>query len=394
MEAPLNKSSGKVGLYCLDQNRETTSSLGIYNYTRHLIRALADIDDPGFELTVWVTKANGADFQPEKIPSWMKLCCRGGTNQGTGLRRLWADHFVAAWLSGQSGIDLIHYPKGWMPVPSFGRVKTIITLHDVFIPFPPSPLRSLGKLLHYWYFQVMIRNSLAKAGCIVTDSQFSATEILRRNGKVAEKLIVSYLGPGISLSHQTQPQERHYKSNDSRLGPFLILGSHAPHKFTGETLQLLSHWSAKKGVVPEVTIASLSDWPAAFGQRPKNLSLNFVGRVSDSQLEQLMRQSRALLYLSLTEGFGLPAVESYYSGTPVCYRTGTSVAEILFGIKGGWDGADPKGFCQALDDILAMSGEEVQVIRRQIVARYDWSQYAQRMAATYRNALHGTKPQS
>ena len=51
---------------------------------------------------------------------------------------------------------------------------------------------------------------------------------------------------------------------------------------------------------------------------------------SEATLIDLVRRARALLLPSEIEGFGLPALEAYFLGTPVCYAA-ESVAEILAG---------------------------------------------------------------
>ena len=83
-------------IYALDQDRRTTSSLGIYNYTARLIAALARRPDPGFDLEIHCTRANAADLIPSAAPAWLRAVVWRG-RYSTGARRLWADH-VLAWV--------------------------------------------------------------------------------------------------------------------------------------------------------------------------------------------------------------------------------------------------------------------------------------------------------
>jgi glycosyltransferase involved in cell wall biosynthesis len=60
-------------------------------------------------------------------------------------------------------------------------------------------------------------------------------------------------------------------------------------------------------------------------------SVVMLGRVDDVQREYLLRTSRALAYLSLYEGFGLPVVEAMGRGTPVLAADRAALPEITGG---------------------------------------------------------------
>ena len=72
--------------------------------------------------------------------------------------------------------------------------------------------------------------------------------------------------------------------------------------------------------------------------------------------------ARALILPSEIEGFGLPALEAYYLGTPVCFVNNTSVEEIL-GVatkKGGFTLESADSLFSALDEVMRMSPEDVR----------------------------------
>ncbi|NIP51317.1 MAG: glycosyltransferase family 4 protein, partial [candidate division Zixibacteria bacterium] len=54
----------------------------------------------------------------------------------------------------------------------------------------------------------------------------------------------------------------------------------------------------------------------------------FLGAVSDGVLVALYKQSLALVYPSLYEGFGLPLVEAMALGTPVITSNCSSMPEV------------------------------------------------------------------
>jgi glycosyltransferase involved in cell wall biosynthesis len=61
----------------------------------------------------------------------------------------------------------------------------------------------------------------------------------------------------------------------------------------------------------------------------KNIErFDFLGFVSDEELEQLYHDAYCLVYPSLNEGFGYPPVEAMHYGVPVLASPFTSITEV------------------------------------------------------------------
>ena len=138
------------------------------------------------------------------------------------------------------------------------------------------------------------------------------------------------------------------------------------------------------------------DWPQLKLIGPLNAVAEFlkcpgvshIPCVENRELSVVMREARAILLPSEIEGFGLPALEGYYHGTPVCFVQGTSVEEILspFTAKGAFVLDDPQSFKQALDDVLGMSFEEVVKVRDGLRARFSRDNFVEAVAAALYDA--------
>ncbi len=108
-------------------------------------------------------------------------------------------------------------------------------------------------------------------------------------------------------------------------GYFLVVGSAAPHK----NLAMLSRANAMRSN-PGMPIAVVGEEnPAIFGHSDGRARNDFVslGRISDAELKGLYRQARALLFPSVTEGFGLPALEAMRCGVAVIASDGGAIPE-------------------------------------------------------------------
>jgi glycosyltransferase involved in cell wall biosynthesis len=107
--------------------------------------------------------------------------------------------------------------------------------------------------------------------------------------------------------------------------------------------------------------------------------------LEESALRAAYRAARALILPSEIEGFGLPALEAYYLGTPVCFVRGTSVEEVL-GVatgKGGFALDDPASLVAALGEVMAMSAEEVRDCGLKLRETYAARKVAERMVEAF-----------
>ncbi|MBT2552818.1 glycosyltransferase [Arthrobacter sp. ISL-5] len=131
---------------------------------------------------------------------------------------------------------------------------------------------------------------------------------------------------------------------------FLYVGNLKPHKNFDVLLEALR----KR---PEHSLVAIindkANAEAAIELSGLSAQARVVSGVSDIELAELYRGSIGLLMPSLTEGFGLPAVESLSCGRAVAYsKTCTSVAEIVgdFGVAVEY-GIDAEEWANAMDTL-------------------------------------------
>lgn len=79
--------------------------------------------------------------------------------------------------------------------------------------------------------------------------------------------------------------------------------------------------------------------------------IEFAGRVSESDLDRLYRQSRAVVYASIDEGFGFPILEAMARGVPVVAARAGSIPEIAAEAAEYADPFDIDSLAHAIDRI-------------------------------------------
>ena len=107
--------------------------------------------------------------------------------------------------------------------------------------------------------------------------------------------------------------------------------------------------------------------------------------LEEGALQSAYRSARALILPSEIEGFGLPALEAYYLGTPVCFVKGTSVEEILSVAtdKGGFSLESEDSLFAALDEVMKMSVEDVRECGMKLRETYAAEKVAARMMEVF-----------
>ncbi len=107
----------------------------------------------------------------------------------------------------------------------------------------------------------------------------------------------------------------------------VMIGSAAPHKNVGLVLDMADRL-AEAGL--RIAIVGMSD-SRVFKSGPtsaKAQNIHWLGRISDGELAALLADSLCLAFPSLTEGFGLPALEAMAVGCPVVVSDRASLPEV------------------------------------------------------------------
>jgi glycosyltransferase involved in cell wall biosynthesis len=229
----------------------------------------------------------------------------------------------------------------------------------------------------------MLCHTLCHADVVLTVSEHSREMILAfmKRHKLPEREIVVTYEPCV------------YEVFDQPIDPpkgsyVLHLASCEPHK---RTLDLIRWWAMRAGVDSSLPVLELVGNlpPESRDIVAANPRFRVRPFLDDESLRETIAQAQALLLPSEIEGFGLPAIEAYYLGTPVCFTKGTSIEEILMEStsKGGFDLKDPESLWPALAEVLSMPASEVRRIGLELRERFAANKIVGRMAEAFRMAV-------
>lgn len=218
-------------------------------------------------------------------------------------------------------------------VPPGVKGKTIVTVHDMVYKAFPETVRGRTKLM----LNMGLKSSMKRADIIVTDSEFSRSEIIRYFPEHEEKLRVVPCGVDSSRFFPCTDRERieAVKSSlDIEGDYFLYLGTIEPRKNLERLIKAYGHFADEAGEnAPRLVLAGGKGWlyDGIFA-RVRSMGLEdkviFTKYVPSEDMTPLMCGALAFVFPSVYEGFGMPPLEAMACGVPVLCSGEASLPEV------------------------------------------------------------------
>ena len=397
----MTKKKLKVGLETDFLNGPMT---GVGNYCFHLLKAMLeqnnDVEFLAYSIFVWRScglldlveiakaqlKQSGSN---NEISSGRKarIAVRSLLAQNemvrVAYRRLSASRFRRS--NAVKSLNLFH---AFRFVPPWDiEIPVLPVVYDLsFVRYPGAhptsrlkELSRLGDVLH-------------KARFIQTISHFSKREISEVYGALPERIVVAPpaardifrpLGDG--------PTRQDIVGLDLDVRQYLLaVGTLEPRKNLKTLIAAYSRLTPALRKSFPLVIVGHKGWgdlqlPPASGMMIQDGSLRFLGSVPDAQLRSLYEGAVALLFPSIYEGFGMPAVEALACGTQVAHSSGTSMDEITNEDHLRAPAVDVEAWTKIiwalLDDVTAATKGRDQ--RRMHSQKFSWAQSAQTVLRIY-----------
>ncbi|MEK9143934.1 MAG: glycosyltransferase family 1 protein [Patescibacteria group bacterium] len=239
-----------------------------------------------------------------------------------------AEQILMPWMFMGEHLDLVHIP--YFNVPIFYPGKFVVTIHDLTIlhfdtgkastlPMPLYKLRRLG-------YHLALAVGLRRAQKIIAVSQTTKQEIIDHFQIDSDKIVVTYEGVDEAIIRQKAISN---KQKSIVLEPYyLYVGNAYPHKNLETLLRAFLHRKEKLVFVgrEDFFYRQIKSFVHALALEDRVI---FFGQASDGQLTNLYTHATALVFPSLMEGFGLPALEALSFGCPVIVSDIPVFHEIL-----------------------------------------------------------------
>jgi len=216
--------------------------------------------------------------------------------------------------------DVFFSPEGFGQLST--KMSSVVLLHDINFVHFPKYLSLAHRLFYNTFFPLYAK----KAKRVITVSEFCKNDISETWKIPREKIQVVYNG-GRELKHMGSGVNFYPETPY-----FLYIGSVTPRKNLINQIKAFELYKKETNAPDQFIIAGESRWGekviAAVKKSPYSKHIKILGRVTDRDYFTLLKHAKALMYVSVFEGFGLPVVEAMSMGVPVITSNTSSLPEI------------------------------------------------------------------
>lgn len=282
--------------------------------------------------------------------------------------------------------DLVHFSMVQQPI--LYRGKTVTTMQDLTTCRFRNPTKNwLSFMLKQQVYKLVNVYVAHKATRLIAPSEFVQQDVMQFAHVGPDKFTVTYESsdhiPGRPAS-LPDLQKKEF---------IMYVGRPLPHK---NLWRLIEAFQVLRKQRPTLSLVLAGKKDAAYQQiedrvRAENIEgVVFTGFVSDAQLRWLYEHTIVYVFPSLSEGFGLPALEAINHGAPVASSNATCLPEVYGDAVHYFDPLNPNDIAAKIADILDNPTLRKSLIQKgkKLVASYSWQRMAEQTLAVYNQALN------
>ncbi len=205
--------------------------------------------------------------------------------------------------------------------PLLGLGRFIITVHDL----NHIDTDHNSGLLKRLYYRLVLRRACRNAARVLTVSEFSRSRIIEWAGVSPDQVVC--VGNGVSETFLCSAKNNVDRSPEK--GFLFCVGNRKGHKNEGSVLHCVAalvEYPHLRLVFSGAATAELSALSESLGLENR---VQFTGALTEASLCDHYREAAALVFPSLYEGFGLPAIEAMAVGCPVIASSTTALGEVV-----------------------------------------------------------------
>ena len=340
---------------------------GVGRYTFSLVRELARLDG-GNEYTLFLNARRHASYEPpgpnfrtvEADIPWF------GVREQVQLPRLIA----------REGLDLVHFPH--LTVPLLTATPFVVTVHD--LNYLDAAATDRRAVLRAGYRLELLKARRARR--LIAVSEHTRGEVVRRLRVEPDRVAVTYEAADAPT---VEPDPATLQRHKIDAPFFLYVGSAYPYK---NLARLIEAFAEVEGAYHLVLAGDQEDFGAALRERATERVV-FTGPVSEAELAALYAGALAYVFVSLSEGFGLPGLEAMAACVPVVAARAGSLPEVYGDAAHYCDPHDVNSIASALRDVARDEELRLRLVARGRVcaAEFSWTRTAEQTLAVYRKAL-------
>ncbi len=347
-----------------DQSFLHGRSLGILNVSLNLLRHLALRPEIGRVTVLGNSSFDREEFSGSGRVSWLDH----DEVLKSSLHRLVWDQWRVYSAGRESGNRWLFLPKGFS---SFIRKPDNLlacVLHDGMHDYYGEHYPGGFPRTEMVYFLNAFRATVRNADVIFTNSDFTASEVLRiarKHGLTPPPVIT--MGIGFSEEDFLMSQLRMRGVREDNI---IVPASRWPHKRTDLALSYMRAWQERTGY--KGTVSWVGTLPEGAALPPLS-NWSFLPRLSFEEYGRLLSGARALVCFSDYEGFGMTPIEALLAGAAPVYSDIPVAREVMAGAGYPFSNGSADSFIAALDRALEAGPGELAAWRDGLLKRHSWT---------------------
>ncbi len=291
-------------------------------------------------------------------------------------------------MAAREHIDVIHAQYAGPP---FATARVVLTIHDISYERYPQWFTSTDLL----YMRAFVPPTARRAAAVLTVSEYSKRDIVRRYCVPPERVFVTYL----AADPVFQPLQRDVESLSTmreRYGTgdryILCVGNLQPRKNLVTLINAYVRLRQADAMRHKLILVGRKGWLyddifAKARDSGYTDDLVFTDYVPDKDLVSLYNGADVFVYPSLFEGFGLPPVEAMACGTPVITSNTSALPEVVGDAAITVDPLNVEALATAIAQLLrdAELQKRLSLEGLQRAASFSWDNTARRILDVYRH---------
>ena len=335
-------------------------STGIARYLRNIMDQLQKLDSANtynlFECTASDYKITNRRWKKVLIP-WK-------------LPGIFWQQLLLPFALKKHAIDILWAPEQICPVWYSGTVFT--TVHDLTALRYPASCQKTNYFIQKYLFPLTIKRSKL----LLPVSDFIGREVLQWYPELATPQMIT------TVTNGSPDWKFHPHPQDADTDPYLFFaGNLEPRKNLIRLIEALEILQSR-GITLPLHLAGPPGWKNSeihrkIEQSPVGSSISFLGYLSEDELEKQYRNSAAVIYPSLYEGFGLPVLEALSTGTRIITSRATVMEEIAGPFAHYFNPNDSDDIARTIGSALKQPPPDHTC--QEVLQRYTWEKSARKL---------------